>query len=98
MPARTKRRAKFDFNGRPFLWWIDGDGWLRICSADKKFVVALDLVQSANAPARLQVIGPEFPGAAGDISRPLLTQLDGVFQPSMGATVHAVLAKVFGKS
>jgi hypothetical protein len=29
MPVRTKGRAKFEFRGRQFVWWVDGDYWLR---------------------------------------------------------------------
>ena len=62
MPARTRGRAKFDFKGRPFVWWIDGDYWLRIASADKCFVVAFALGRASDQVPILAVHGPEFLG------------------------------------
>lgn len=62
MPARTRGRAKFDFNGRQFVWWIDGDYWLRIASADKRFVVAFALGRASDQVPILAVHGPEFLG------------------------------------
>ena len=47
MPARTKGRVKFDFRGRRFVWWVDGDRWLRIASLDKKVVLAVPLGPTA---------------------------------------------------
>jgi hypothetical protein len=43
-------RAKFDFRGRPFVWWVDGDFWLRIASLDKRFVVAYALGRTSDQP------------------------------------------------
>src|SRR4051794_37607582 len=51
MAARTKGRAKFDFHGRPLLWWVDGDRYLRITSLDKKFVIAYPIGTEPEAPA-----------------------------------------------
>jgi hypothetical protein len=58
----------FTFRGRPFVWWVDGDRYLRISSIGKKFIVAFHVV---GAPARLQVIGQKFPGIAPSEPRPV---------------------------
>ncbi|HEY2586905.1 MAG TPA: hypothetical protein VGI81_14260 [Tepidisphaeraceae bacterium] len=71
MPARTKRRAKFDFRGRPFVWWIDGDKYLRIASLDKRFVIAHPLGTAPGDPPTVAVIGPEFPGLDPADQRPV---------------------------
>jgi hypothetical protein len=62
MPARTKARAKFDFRGRPFVWWIENDKYLRIASLDKRFVIAYLIGRAIEDPPVVKVIGPEFPG------------------------------------
>ena len=94
MPARTKRRAKFQFRGRAFVWWVDGARYLRICSADKKFVVAFHLV---GAPAVLDVIGQEFPGLDASQKRPIRLGLPQVDGRSMGALVDGLLRWVFDR-
>lgn len=90
MPARTKGRAKFDFHGRPFVWWIDGDYWLRIASLDKKFVVAFALGRAGDQPPILTVHGHEFPGLKRSATRPVYLIVP---QPSgsMGAWVDHLL-------
>jgi hypothetical protein len=95
MPARTKRRAKFNFRGRQFVWWVDGDRLLRISSLDKRFVVALHLLGAPGKAAVLEVIGTEFPGAEAGRKRPFTIEVSDVFRPSMGATVDAVLSCAF---
>ena len=66
MGARKKGRVKFDFNGRPFVWWIDNVTFLRIASDDKRFVVGNLLIDRLDL---LAVHGPEFP-QLDDSSRP----------------------------
>lgn len=95
MPARTKRRAKFDFRGRPFVWWIDGDTLLRINSLDKRFIVALELVGTPDITPRLHVIGQEYPAAPAEKPRPFTIEVPDVIRTSMGATVKAVLVHAF---
>jgi hypothetical protein len=70
MPARTKKRAKFDFQGRPFVWWVEDEYYLRIASLDKKFVVAHPLWRRMEHPPVIEVIGEEFPGVAPSHPRP----------------------------
>ena len=89
MPARTKRRAKFEFRNRRFLWWVDGDLYLRICSADKKFVIALHL-GSADGVVVLEVIGQEFPGLESS-KRPVWLRVSWPSGDSMGAWVDSLL-------
>jgi hypothetical protein len=91
MPARTKRREKFDFNGRPFVWWVDGDYWLRIASADKRFVVAYALWRAPNQAPILVVHGPEFPGLPPGLSRPASLIVPEPGGGSMGARVEELL-------
>jgi hypothetical protein len=91
MPARTKGRAKFNFRGRQFVWWIDGDRWLRIASLDKKFVVAFALGRAADQPPILTVSGQEFPGLEGSRSRPRYVIVPEPSGNSMGAWVDQLL-------
>ena len=92
MPARTKRRAKFIFGNRLFVWWVDADRYLRISSIDKKFVIALHLW---DAPPRLDVIGPEFPGIDRSEQRPVRLTVPWPVGQSMGAQVDALLRWAF---
>jgi len=71
MAIRTKGRAKFDYNGRPFVWWVDADTYLRIASTDKQFVVSYLLYDPDNAGPLLAVLGPEFPGIDRSEPRPV---------------------------
>ncbi len=91
MPARTKRRAKFDFRGRPFVWWVDGDRYLRIASADKKFIIAFPL--GGSGPPAIAVIGQEFPGVEPVVPRPVWLRLSAPWASgkSMGAWVDELL-------
>jgi len=98
MAARTKRRAKFDFHGRPFLWWVDGDRYLRITSLDKKFVIAYPMGTEPNAPAVVEVIGSEFPGVSNSEKRPLWFVAPALPATSMGAWVDQLLAWSFDTS
>jgi hypothetical protein len=95
MPARTKGRAKFDFRGRPFVWWVDGDYWLRIASQDKRFVVACALGRAADQPPILTVHGPEFPGLDPSEPRPVHLVLPKTKGDSMGAWVEQLLTWSF---
>jgi hypothetical protein len=94
MPARTKRRAKFDFRGRQFVWWVDGDYYLRIISLDKKFIIAYPLVTERERPAVVEVIGTEFPGLDCSL-RPLWFVAPELPKASMGAWVDKLLTWSF---
>ncbi len=98
MPARTKRRAKFDFHGRPFVWWVDGDRWLRIASRDKRFVVAFPLVRAVDQPPSLTVYGHEFPGLAPSEARPIHLVSPQPKGDSMGAWVEQLLVWCFDEA
>jgi hypothetical protein len=91
MPARTKGRAKFDFRGRAFVWWVDGDCYLRIASADKKFVIAFPL--GGSGPPAVAVIGQEFLGVEPAVPHPVWLQLYPPWPAgeSMGAWVDELL-------
>jgi hypothetical protein len=95
MPARTKGRAKFDFRGRPFVWWVDGDYWLRIASLDKRFVVAYALGRAAGQPPILTVHGQEFPGLESSEPRPIYLITLEPTGKSMGAWVDQLLTWCF---
>src|SRR5262249_58146236 len=95
MPARTKGRAKFDFRGRPFVWWVDGDFWLRIASLDKRFVVAYALGRASDQPPILTVHGHEFPGLEPSEPRPIYLRTLEPAGASMGAWVEQMLALAF---
>jgi hypothetical protein len=94
MPARTKGRAKFDFHGRTFLWWVDDDRYLRILSLDKKFVVAALIATTAGVPI-IEVIGSEFPGIDPKERRPIRLIGPHPTGLSMGEWVHTVLRWAF---
>ena len=94
MPARTKGRARFDFRGRAFVWWVDRDYWLRVSSLDKKFVIAYALGCAADTPPVVGVSGFEFPGIDRKEPRPVwlvAPELSG----SMGAWVEQLLSWSF---
>lgn len=97
MATRTKRRAKFDFQGRPFVWWVDGDRWLRIASQDKHFVVAYPLGRAPDEPAVLVVHGKEFPRLQS-ASRPRYMVIPEPRADSMGACVEQLLRWCFESS
>lgn len=94
MGARTKRRAKFDFHGRPFIWWIDRGYYLRVSSLDKKFVIAYPLGTELDAPTCLKVFGPEFPGLESLPIRPVWLVAPAV-SGEMGSWVDHLLAWSF---
>ena len=71
MAIRTQGRAKFDYNGRSFVWWVHQDTYLRIASADKQFVVSYVLYDPDSVGPLLAVLGPEFPGIARTEPRPM---------------------------
>jgi len=91
MPARTTGRAKFDFRGRPFVWWVDGDRYLRIASLDKKFVIAFPLGRVPEDPPTIEVIGSEFPGLDPSEARPLWLVVPEPSYDSMGGMVDELL-------
>jgi hypothetical protein len=95
MPARTKGRARFDFRGRPFVWWVDGDFWLRISSLDKRFVVSFPLGRDADQPPILTVHGHEFPGLNASEPRPIFLITIEPKGNSMGAWVDQLLSWSF---
>ena len=98
MPARTKGRAKFDFRGRPFVWWVDGDYWLRIASLDKRFVVAYALGRAADQPPILTVHGQEFPGLEPSEPRPIFLITAEPSGGSIGAWVDQLLTWCFDET
>ena len=97
MPARTKGRAKFNFRGRTFLWYITDDGRLHIHSLDKKFVIAVPLLRALNEPHVVDVIGQDFPGLDRTTARPIRIGLPefATEANNMGALVNAVLRWAF---
>ena len=90
MPARTKGRAKFDFRGRPFVWWVDNDKFLRIASIDKKFVIAYLIGTDSDEPV-VEVIGPEFAGIERAEPRPLWFVAPALPTTSVGGWVDRLL-------
>jgi hypothetical protein len=96
MAARTKGRAKFDFRGRPFLWWIDRDRYLRILSRDKKFIIAAPIWTLPGSSSVIEVIGPEFPGLDARELRPIrLVGPNRTAPNSLGEWVDEVLCWAF---
>jgi hypothetical protein len=72
MSVRTKGRAKFDFHGRQFVWYVAEDRYLRIASADKKYCVSY----AWDYPGNLKVYGTEFPGLDASERRRGIAWLD----------------------
>lgn len=91
MPGRTKGRAKLDFHGRAFVWWVEGDRHLRISSLDKKFVIAFPLGRMIDMPPVIEVIGQEFPGLGQTEGRPIWLIVPEPSGKSMGAWVDELL-------
>ena len=96
MSIRRKGRARFDYHGRQFVWWVDNDTYLRIASADKQFVVAYLLFDPDSVGPLLAVHGPEFPGVSNKDSRPVLLVPPKFSADSMGGHVADVLDWCFG--
>jgi hypothetical protein len=90
MPARTKRRAKFDFRSRPFVWWVDGDRYLRICSSDKRFIISYPIATDG-VPPLIEVIGQEFLGVDPSEQRPVRLIVPQPSGKSMGVWVDGLL-------
>jgi len=95
MPGRAKGRAKFDFRGRAFVWWVDGDRYLRISSQDKKFVIAFPLGRKIDTPPVVEVIGQEFTGLGPTEARPIWLIVPEPSGKSMGAWVDELLRWCF---
>ncbi|TWT81674.1 hypothetical protein CA13_31270 [Planctomycetes bacterium CA13] len=92
MGIRKKGRAQFDFNGRPFVWWIEGDVHLRIASDDKRFIVGYLLIGDSSL---LVVHGPEFPGIQNP-ERPLRIWVPPLSPtPVIGQHVNHILTMCF---
>jgi hypothetical protein len=91
MSIRVKGRAKFDYRGRQFVWWVDNDTYLRIASADKQFVVAYLLFDPNFIGPLLAVHGPEFPGVSRKESRPSWFVPPKFSATSMGGHVAEIL-------
>ncbi|MCA9027319.1 MAG: hypothetical protein KDA86_19070 [Planctomycetaceae bacterium] len=62
MAVRTKGRAKFEFEGHHFVWWIEDFEHLSIVSTDKLFSVKVPVVKEPGEPDILVIIGREFVG------------------------------------
>ncbi|WP_186775679.1 hypothetical protein [Rubripirellula tenax] len=92
MGIRKKGRAKFDFKGRPFVWWIEGDVHLRIASDDKQFIVGYLLIGDSSL---LVVHGLEFPGIQNS-ERPLRLWVPPLSPtPVIGHHVNHILSMCF---
>ncbi len=91
MAIRTKRRAKFEFRGRQFVWWIDNDTFLRVASADKQFIVAYLLFDPDSVGPLLAVHGAEFPSDLRSESCPVWLVPPKFSADSMGGHVADLL-------
>lgn len=70
MPARKRKRTRFEYLGRYYLWHYDN--WhVRLCSEDKKLVVAYFQGDPFGMDSHLEVIGQEFPGIEPTEPRPV---------------------------
>jgi hypothetical protein len=98
MAIRKKGRARFDFNGRPFVWWIDDFEFLSIASEDTHFSVKIPVMRDPGEPDALAVIGPEFPGDPDRTTRPRWYVIPSPWTDRMGKTVENVLNWCFDQS
>jgi hypothetical protein len=73
-----------------FVWYIEGDRYLRIASEDKRYCVSLEW----EAPVKLRVSGQEFPGLT-DTSRPVALVMPRFEWKSIGGLVDAILTWSF---
>ena len=87
MGIRKKGRAKFDYHGRLFVWWIDNEIYLRIASDNKRFVVGHLLVGESSL---LAVHGPDFPGLEHN-QRPCWFTMPPLRSPDIGRHVEHIL-------
>jgi hypothetical protein len=85
---RTKGRNRFDYNGRPFIWYVVREAELRIASSDKRFVVMLELI--GHNPL-MSVSGQEFLGIPSSVKRPTWIVSPRFNQPIGGALVREIL-------
>lgn len=89
MGGRKKKRAKFIYNGRNFLWYWKNDIRLRIYSEDKKFVVEYlhPIPFGSDSLDDLLIInGQEFPKV--DIKkRPIATKLPTEITSKLGKSI-----------
>ena len=85
---RTKNRNQFDYNGRPFVWYIARDSELRIASADKRFVVMYELIGNRRL---ISVAGQEFIGILPSVKRPAWLVAPQFRQSIGGALVREIL-------
>jgi hypothetical protein len=85
---RTKGRNRFDYNGRPFVWYVESETQLRIASVDKHFVVMLELV--GHKPL-MSVAGQEFLGIPASVKRPTWLVAPRFNQTVGGALVREIL-------
>jgi len=88
----------FDFRGRRFVWWVDGDNHLRVSSLDKKFIIAYPFCVESDCPAVVEVIGSELPGLDGAERRPVWLVAPSLSGKSMGAWVDALLTWSFSEN
>jgi hypothetical protein len=94
MGARKKRRTRFEYLGKYYHWY--DDGWrVRICSEDKKFVIAYFIGDPWGDGAHLEVHGQFFPGVDAANPRPVRLCVPKFvtdeWQNSMGAFVNALI-------
>jgi hypothetical protein len=85
---RTKGRRRFDYNGRPFVWFIARDVELRIASVDKRFVVMYELI--GNHPL-MSISGQEFIGIPLAARRPVWIVAPPFVQSLGSAKVREIL-------
>jgi hypothetical protein len=91
MGVRRKGRAKFDFRGRTFVWYVSQDTYVRIASADKRYSVSYNWYDSGV----LKVSGAEFPGLDAAEKRPVYLILPRFTYPNLGALVNSILSWSF---
>ncbi|MEM9346629.1 MAG: hypothetical protein AAGB26_08425 [Planctomycetota bacterium] len=86
---------RFEYRGKYFHWYNDGDRYIRIASEDKKFVVAYLLGDLYGMQSHLEVTGQDFPGIAATEERPVRICVpkfvEDEFKTSFGAFVNALI-------
>jgi hypothetical protein len=85
---RTKGRNRFNYNGRPFVWYVADETQLRIASMDKRFVVMFELI---GKQPLMSISRHEFPGIPPSHPLPIWIVSPHFSQTVGGALVREIL-------
>jgi hypothetical protein len=94
MGVRKKGRARFEYLGEYFHWYLD-DWRVHVCSEDKTFVIAYFMGDPWGDGPHLEVHGNRFPGLEDNSNRPVRLCVPkfvtSAGTKSLGAFVNALI-------